>query len=194
MWWLAVAIALSAGCSFRGQSIAGDDTTEPIDAPTVDVDGRELDGPPPQGFRLRIEALVDGESHLHIKGSTAHWKHYIFAAPGRWDSDGQSPWTMEPITLNGVEWLPTWPDAPTPENRICNSYPCAGVVSSSTQLSVAVPRVPSTATWNGVQVRRDQGIVQQPSAANDWELIVLISDYMVGGSADYIVEIDVTLD
>lgn len=57
-----------------------------------------------------------------------------------------------------------------------------------------MPRVPATTTWTEVQTRRAQGIVQYPSAANDWELIVLISDYMVGGAAAYIVEVDVEVD
>ena len=42
-----------------------------------------------------------------------------------------------------------------------------------------MPRVPSTTTLTEVQVRRAQGIVQMPSAANDYELIVLITPYVV---------------
>ena len=54
--------------------------------------------------------------------------------------------------------------------------------------------MPSTTTLTEVQTRRAQGIVQAPSAANDYELIVLISDYMVGGSAAYIVDVDVVVN
>lgn len=162
-----------AGCSFTHGRLptAGDDAAVSSD----------IDAPPPQPFHLRVEALIDGESHLIIKGSTLHWKHFIYAAPGRWN------FVIDPIKLNGLDWYPDWPDIPDTENRSCN-----GCESSSTQLPIAVPRVPSTATWTGVQVRRDQGIVQAPSAANDYELIVLISDYGVGGAAPYIVDIDVT--
>jgi len=194
--WLAVALA---GCSFRlnpaspdaaspdETAMPGSDAPPPSDAPDL-ADGA------PQSFHLRIAAFIDGESHLYIKGNTVHWKHFIFAAPGRWDEDGAAPFSIRPITLNGVDWLPTWPDQPNPENRICSAYPCAGVDSSSTTLPISVPRAPSTVTWTEVQVRRAQGIVQAPTAANDYELIVLISDYMVGGAADYIVDVDVTVN
>lgn len=166
----------------------------PDDAPLISSPDASADAPAPQNFHLRIAAFIDGESHLYIKGNTAHWKHFIYAAPGRWDADGVAPFTIRPIALNGVDWLPTWPDQPTPENRICSMYPCAGVDSSSTQLPISVPRVPSTTTLTEVQVRRAQGVVQMPSAANDYELIVLITDYMVGGAADYIVDVDVTIN
>jgi hypothetical protein len=158
-----------------------------------DANAAPSDGAP-QSFHLRIAAFIDGESYLVIKGNTLHWKHFIFAAPGRWDEDGVAPFTIRPIALDGVDWLPTWPDQPNPENRICTAYPCAGVDSSSTTLPIAVPRAPSTATVTEVQVRRAQGVVQPPTAANDYELIVLISDYMVGGAADYVVDVDVTVD
>lgn len=142
----------------------------------------------PQSFHLRVEAMIDGESHLVIKGTTVRWKHFIYAAPGRWDEDAAPPWTKRPIKLNGVDWFPSWPDVPDPENRSCN-----GCESDATQLAVGVPRVSATTTWTEVQTRRAQGIVQYPSAANDWELIVLISDYGVGGAAQYIVDVDVVV-
>lgn len=143
---------------------------------------------PPQDFHLRIEALIDGESHLVIRGTTLHWRHFQFAAPGRWDQDGGSPWTRLPTRLDGADWLPAWPDQPTPENRDCN-----GCESSTTELAVGVPRAPSTVRIMEVQTRRAQGVVQMPSAANDWELIVLVSDVGVGGAAPYILEIDVVV-
>ena len=171
------------GCSFELElpSETGDNR-QPDAALPVDPDA------PPQNFHLRVEALIDGESHLVIKGTTVHWKHFIYAAPGRWDEDATAPWTDLPIKLDGVDWYPTWPDNPNPENRSCN-----GCESSTTELPIGVPRVPSTVSWTEVQTRRAQGIIQYPSAANDWELIVLISDYMVGGAAQYIVDVDVVV-
>ena len=181
------------GCSFELSPARSDASLD--DARPADVAGAS-DAPDgtPQNFHLRIAAFIDGESQLYIKGNTAHWKHFIFAAPGRWDEDGVAPFTIRPIALNGVDWLPTWPDQPNPENRICTAYPCAGVASSSTTLPISLPSVASTTTVTEVQVRRAQGIVQMPSPANDYELIVLITDYMVGGAADYIVDIDVTVN
>jgi hypothetical protein len=193
---LLCALACLAGCAFSSSTpgpVTEHDAAPPDDS-AADAAIDAMPDAPPQNLHLRIEAHIDGESHLYIKGTTVHWKHFIFAAPGRWDADGVAPFTIRPIKLNGVDWLPTWPDVPNPENRICSMYPCAGVESSTTQIPIGVPRVPSTATWTEVQVRRMQGIVQQPSAASDWELIVLISDYMVGGSADYIVDVDVMVN
>src|SRR5262249_4611100 len=144
------------------------------------VDAATDSQPKPPDFHLRIAAFIDGESHLIIHGTTLHWQHYIYAAPGRWN------FVIRPITLNGVDWYPTWPDVPDVENRDCN-----GCESSTTELPIGVPRVPSTTTWTEVLVRRPQGIVQYPAAENDWTLIVLISDYMVTGATDYIVDVDV---
>lgn len=198
-FWVAALVIATAGCDFAPGRFS--DNTSADDAA---IDGGQLgsdasadaadNDAPPANFHLRIAAFIDGESHLYIKGNTVHWKHFIYAAPGRWDADGAAPFTIRPITLNGIDWLPNWPDQPNPENRICSMYPCAGVESDSTTLPISVPRVPSTATWTEVQTRRAQGIVQTPTAANDYELIVLISDYMVGGSADYIVDVDVVVN
>ncbi|MBL9020249.1 MAG: hypothetical protein JNL83_39050 [Myxococcales bacterium] len=191
MWGAVLLAGALSACSFevagsRTVDAAGDrDAAGGPDGSPVTPDAPD---PAPQSFHLRIEALIDGESHLHIKGTTVWWQHYIYAAPGRWDADGAAPWDIAPVKLNGVDWLPTWPDQPTPENRSCN-----GCLSNATQLAVGVPRVPSTVTWTEVQTRRAQGITQYPSAANDWELIVLISDYGVGGAAPYIVDVDATV-
>jgi hypothetical protein len=188
-------VVLMGGCAFHPNEAAPSATDAAV---TTDGDPTTTDAPldaeAPHDFHLRIAAFIDGESHLYIKGNTVHWKHFIFAAPGRWDADGVTPFTYRPISFNGVDWLPTWPDLPTPENRICDAYPCAGVDSSSTTLPISVPRAPSTTTLTEVQVRRSQGIVQMPSADNDYELIVLITDYMVGGATDYIVDVDVTVN
>jgi hypothetical protein len=173
----AIVIAVVAGCGFSPAPIHGD---LGVDASLTRGDG-SVDTPPSQPFHLRVAALIDGESWLIIHGTTAHWQHFDFAAPGRWN------FVTNPIALSGVNWYPTWPDVPDTENRDCH-----GCMSSTTELAMAVPRAPATATWTEVQTRRAQGIVQQPTAANDYELIVLISDKGVGGAADYIVDIDVT--
>jgi hypothetical protein len=137
----------------------------------------------PQDFHLRVEALIDGESHLIVHGTTLHWQHYQFAAPGRWNL------VIDPIKLDGADWYPTWPDVPDSENRDCN-----GCESSTTELAIGVPRAPSTVTWTDVQTRREQGIVQYPAADNDWELIVDITDVGQSGAADYIVDIDAVVN
>jgi hypothetical protein len=172
----ALLVAWVAGCGFAPAPVVGQ--------ALHDIDGgiaSDADAAPPQPFHLRVAALIDGESHLIIHGTTLHWQHFDFAAPGRWN------FVKDPIGLNGADWYPDWPDVPDSENR-----DCGGCMSSSTELPIGVPRAPATATWTEVQTRRAQGIVQQPSAANDYELIVLISDKGVTGAAEYIVDIDVT--
>ena len=109
-----------------------------------------------------------------------HWQHYVFAAPGRWQS------VIEPTRLNGTAWFPTWADIPTIENRDCN-----GCLSSTHDLPISVPRAASTTTLTEVQVRRAQRIVQAPAAGNDYTLIVEITDQGVGNGAQYIVDVDV---
>src|SRR5262245_14685661 len=88
-------------------------------------------GSTPPSFHLRVEALIDGESQLYIKNNTVHWKHFIYAAPGRWN------FVIGSIKLNGVDWFPTWPDVPDTENRDCN-----GCESSATTLPITVPHAP----------------------------------------------------
>ena len=175
------------GCGFSARvpdpTRSGDVAADASD-PDAEVVTPGIDAAKPPDFHLRIEAFIDGESYLHIKGKTLWFENRIYAAPGRWDADGASPWDTRPILLNGTSWLPTWPDLPTPENRDCMC------VSNTTTLPIGVPQAPSTTTWKEVQVRRPQGIIQYPSASNQWELIVLISDYTIGGAAQYIVEVD----
>lgn len=174
-------VALIAGCSFQvdagpGQAGGGPDAfgSDGFDA-AVDAS--------PQDFHLRIEVLVDGSSFLFVKGTTLHWQHFVYAAPGRWQG------VIEPTLLDGTPWFPTWPDQPTTENRDCN-----GCLSSTYELPIGVPRVPSTTTITEVQVRRSQRIVQAPAAANDYTLIAEITDQGVGNGAQYIVELDVKVD
>jgi hypothetical protein len=162
-----------------------------IDAPAIDapavIDAPEMtpEGPSP-AFHLRIATIVDGESYVHIKGTTIWFENRIYAAPGRWDADGHEPWDKRPIMLDTTAWQPGWPDVPDPENRDCMC------LSSTTQLAVGVPQVPSTATITEVDVRRAQSIIQAPSAANDWELIATVTDYMVSGAyEDFVIELDV---
>ena len=63
---------------------------------------------------IHVRAYIDGGSDLILSGSTAQWHQLGAAAPGRLNG------ANEPTTINGVDWLPSWPDQPTPENRDCN--------------------------------------------------------------------------
>ena len=80
-----------------------------------------LTGPIFGAESITIEALIDGRSQLILQSNTAQWFHIDFAAPGRHD-DGNNGGRFEPTVINGVEWLPVWPDEPDSENRNCNCF------------------------------------------------------------------------
>jgi hypothetical protein len=131
-------------------------------------------------FQLRVSALIDGRSHLQLKGREASWQHLTHAAPGRYGLDAK------PTMLDEVAWLPTWPDIPTSENRDC------GCSSSSIQLPDALPPVAGVATVTALMARRPPSIVQQPAATNDFTLIVELNDEGFVAAEQQTVDIVVT--
>jgi len=88
--------------------------------------------------------------------------------------------------LDAYDWYPTWPDVPDAENRECNC-------DSSTYggLPIAIPRAPSTASLTVIQARKPQTILQAPSEANNYTLIVEVTDVGFSGSSWVIIDIDV---
>lgn len=129
---------------------------------------------------IRVEALIDGNSQLVLRDNTAQWRHQSKAAPGRHEGADL------PTIINDVEWLPEWPEPG--ENRDC------GGCTSSVFEAVAPP-LPATGqplVLTALDVRHEVGIVQQPSAANDFTLIIDFDDMEPSGSAWYVVEIDLS--
>ena len=63
---------------------------------------------------ITVQAVIDGRSQLILRGNTAQWRHFDFAAPGRLD------FKNAPTVINNVEWFPVWPDKPDKENRDCD--------------------------------------------------------------------------
>ena len=124
---------------------------------------------------------MDGRSNLILSGTSARWHHIEFAAPGR------EQFVNLPTKLGATDWFPQWPDIPDAENRDCN---CDSSVF--TDLPLAIPRAPSTTKLTITQVRRMPSVLQMPSDANDYTLIVEITDVGFGGSSWDIIDIDVT--
>ena len=127
---------------------------------------------------LKVRAFVDGRSQLIISGNMLHWRHLDFAAPGRhYDTE-----VSQPTYLNQNAWMPVWPDLPDPENRdcYCNSSSYQGIPS----LAGAEDQV----RLDVVQARGAVSILQQPSAANDYTLIIELDDNPLMGPDWY--EID----
>lgn len=125
---------------------------------------------------LAVSVQIDGHSRLVISSgdnATARseivWDHLSAARPG---TAGGS----YPTTLNGYAWYPTWPDTP-------NGSP--GPSSSLTNVAVRF-------STNGVSLSQQAGrttatIVQQPSAANAFTLVVDFDDFAPPGADQYVI-------
>jgi hypothetical protein len=125
--------------------------------------------------KLTIAVLIDGKSELRIKGSTMRWHHFEYDAPGRHTS------TL-PTTINGVAWLPSWPNAGSNVDCDCDS--------SATTILPALPARAQTATLTQTEGRDPVSLVQ-PTAANGYQLTIAYEDE-VAGADDY--EVTVTYD
>jgi hypothetical protein len=128
--------------------------------------------------KIAVEAFVDGRSRLILKKRSAVWHHLDFAAPGRWASSNH------PTIINGEEWFPVWPDVPDAENAFCNCF--------SDVFKDVDPAVHHAAAPVVVRIRHARGIVailQQPSAENDYVLVVEFDDNPYGGAATYLIDL-----
>ncbi len=127
---------------------------------------------------IRISALIDGRSQLILRGNRAQWHHLDFAAPGRlWFAN-------EPTVINGQRWFPVWPDTPDPENRDCNCF--------SDWFTGVFPPVSQTATRYDLrllQSRSRTAIIQQPTASNDFTLIIEFDDNPEDAGDVYVVDL-----
>lgn len=127
---------------------------------------------------LKVRAFVDGRSQLIIAGNMLHWRHLDFAAPGRhYDAE-----VSQPTYLNQTAWMPVWPDLPDTENRDCYCD------SSSYQFIPSLAGAEDQVRLDVVQARGAVSILQQPSAANEYTLIIELDDNPFDGPAWY--EID----
>lgn len=128
---------------------------------------------------VRIEALIDGRSELRLRGNTAQWFHYDFAAPGR------HLFRDEPTIINGIKWQPKWPDIPDAENRFCQ---CSSDIFPG--VMPPLPLSPGPADLHVIQSRSITRITQVPAENNDYTLVVQFDDNGINASDWYVVEID----
>lgn len=127
---------------------------------------------------IRISALIDGRSQLLLRGHRAQWHHFDFAAPGRlWFAD-------EPTVINGQAWFPVWPDTPDAENRDCNCFS-----DVFTGVLPPLPPVANEYALRAMQSRGSASIIQQPTASNDFTLIIELDDNPEDGGALYVIDI-----
>ena len=124
-----------------------------------------------------IKAYIDGVSDLVIKGNTVQWHNINCYAPGEFTGVNQ-PTTIT-TESNTVPWYPDW------------SSVTGDVWSSAyTGLTPALPHAPQRVTLTKVQARDDVYILQYPSAANDYTLIVRFNDGPSGGAEWYEARVD----
>ncbi len=132
---------------------------------------------------VHILAEIDGRSRLILAGDTAQWQHYDFAAPGRIDCDTGYP--IEPTYLEGSPWWPQWADLPDCENRDCGG--CTSEVL--TGLAPALPLSDYQGLLTPIQARGSVAIVEQPSSANGYRVVLEFNDNGWGGADWYEVEL-----
>jgi basic membrane lipoprotein Med (substrate-binding protein (PBP1-ABC) superfamily)/fibronectin type 3 domain-containing protein len=129
-------------------------------------------------FNLRVRAYIDGDTYLVVQGDSLYWHQNGADAPGR--TGGHN----DPTYVDGFLWYPSWPDVPDPRNRDCNC-------DSSAYTGFANPLLAQgqRVNLNVIQGRHEVTIVQQPSAENDYTLIVDFNDGPPGGADWYEVEL-----
>ena len=131
-----------------------------------------------EGTVLRVRAIVDGRSQLVLDGATARWEHFDWAAPGRHFSNRGE--VEEATYLSGIAWYPIWPDAADSENRWCK---CESDLF--TGLIPAIPEREWTAALEVMEGRGKTAIVEQPTAANGYRVVIEFDDNAPGGPAWY---------
>ena len=137
------------------------------------------------GCPIRIEADIDGRSHLILSPGSAQWHHYDYAAPGRLvEVDCGRPQMTLPTIIDGIEWYPEWPDVPTEENRNCNC-----LSDTYEGIERRIPPAALTPVLNSIQYRWLPAIVQQPTAANGYTTIIEFDDNGFSCADTYIVEL-----
>jgi len=128
-----------------------------------------------RGADLVVGVQIDGHSRLVISTGDAGgpaqilWDHLYAARPG-------TAGGTYPTTLNGCDWFPIWPDTPNGSPGLCSPLAFAGFrfPIDGVSLSQQAGRTPVT-------------IVQQPSAANAFTLIVDFDDSAPAGADQYAV-------
>ena len=150
---------------------------EPVIVEASDTNVSEDTSSEQTGSTFRITAFIDGRSQLILQGNTAQWHHMDFAAPGRHTfGSNNSGQANLPTTINGVDWYPIWPDVGGLENRDCN---CLSDIYDG--IDPPFPVEPFVVTrFKILQGRGNINIVQQPTGANQFTLIVEIDDHQSG--------------
>ncbi len=120
-------------------------------------------------YVLKIEALVDGDSWLVLRGNKAHWANKTGGLPG--DSGKDQPDGSQPTLLDGKPWKPVW----------------EGQVSAPTELPFALPADLSDVK---LSVKTLHGRSQPTALVHDGALVVDIDDVRPGADR-YVLELSI---
>ena len=132
------------------------------------------------GSKINVSALIDGRSRLILRGNTAQWNHFDFAAPGLWSGRN------EPTIINGKEWFPKWPGQ-------SGEVRCGGCFSDVfTGVNPALPSAPVVIGVVGIVARVAVAIIQQPAPNNDYTAIIEFNDNGPFGGDRYRVDVTFT--
>ncbi len=139
---------------------------------------------------IEIEALIDGTDLLIIKRNTLQWHHLEWAAVGRHDGRDEptiiSTTTDERTVMDRVLWIPNWEEDPPAQIKT------EAFSSTFTGLEPSLPGAPMSVHLTPIRSRNTTSIHQQPSAENDYTLIVQFNDPS-GGDDWYIARITIGL-
>jgi hypothetical protein len=132
---------------------------------------------------IDVDVRIDGRSLLIVQGNTLQWHNLSFCAPGQHFfscGDTNLPTTIS-TSLDGVpvlvdqDWFPAWPSG--------NSGDVFSDLFSG--LDPAPPASDSTVSLDALVARESLTILQLPSAANGYALILDFDDTFTSGSAIY---------
>ena len=171
-----------------GDALSSSQITELMNDNTVSTFPPPPPPPPPTNASIEISALIDGRDQLIIRDGTLQWEHFDNAAVGR--HMGQNIPTTITTTVDGqvvldhLEWTPQW-SVPPPDDMRRREHS-----SIFTGLLPEFPELEQTVQLAPLQVRRDASIVQQPSEANDYTLVVEFNDNSAGSSEMYTLRLD----
>jgi IPT/TIG domain len=128
-------------------------------------------------YSLTVRAWIDGESQLIIQGNTVQWHNLSYTAPGyRTPGDPPEPTYLTTAGMGTIAWAPTIWSNGTSGDTTSEQF---------TDLNAPLAAVDQTVTLEAIDVRDGATIVQQPTAVNDYTLIVDFNDSVSGGAYWY---------
>ncbi|KFA91477.1 hypothetical protein [Archangium violaceum] len=135
--------------------------------------------PAAEPFVLEVEALIDGREQLIIRGNQLQWHHFDFAAVGRFFGGNAPTLVVMGDDLGQVEWFPTWSEPVPDEIRFEDTS------SVLEQLNPPLPMDGRPLRLQKLFGRGDVRIIQQPTEANAYTLIVEFDDNPYPGPRYY---------